>query len=151
MAIGTGTLIEFFGTQDDLASSSAAVANNAFSVTGDTADWTNDDDAPMASVTLVMDPASAPAGNVFVNLYAQYLNVVTTADGENPAATFPHKFMGAFPVSVTATVQNITIDIRLENWLTSSIYHFWIENKTGVSIDAGWALHITPKTIGPSA
>jgi len=151
MAIGAGTLIEFLGTQDDLASASAAVADGAFSITGDTADWTNDDDAPMASITLVMDPASAPAGNVFVNLYAQYLNPVTTADAPTPAATFPHKFMGAFPVSVSAAVQDISIDIRLENWVTSSIYHFWIQNKSGVSIDAGWALHITPKTIGPHA
>ena len=34
MAIGTGAAIEFFGTQDTLGTSSAAVANGAFSVAG---------------------------------------------------------------------------------------------------------------------
>ncbi len=151
MAIGTDSAVEFFGTRDDLASSSDLVANTNFSIVGDTASWTNDDDAPWASITLVMDPNSAPAGNTLVNLYAQILNPVPTADAPVPAATFPHHFMGAFPVAIAAGVQDITIDIRLPNWFTSSIYHFWIENLCGVTIDAGWALHITPKTIGPHA
>ena len=151
MAIGTNAAIEFFGTQDSLANSSAAVATTAFSVAGDVVAWTNDDDAPTASITLVMTPASAPAGNKFINLYARYQDPVTTADAPVPALTFPHKFMGAFPISVSASAQDITIDIRLENWKTSSIYVFYIENKLAVSVNAGWALHITPKTIGPKA
>ena len=34
MAIATGAAVEFFGTQDTLGTSSAAVANAAFSIAG---------------------------------------------------------------------------------------------------------------------
>lgn len=52
MAISTDAAVEFFGTQDTVTSSSSSVADNAFSVAGDITTWTNDDDAPMASIVL---------------------------------------------------------------------------------------------------
>ena len=49
MAIGTNSAIDFFGTQDDLDSTSALVASNAFSIASDLVTWTNDDDAKEAA------------------------------------------------------------------------------------------------------
>lgn len=151
MAISTDALIEFFGTQDTLGTSSATVADAAFSIAGDLSTWTNDDDAPRASVTALIDYAVAPDANSVVNLYVRPLNTVTTNDQEIPDANFQHTFVGSLPVNDVTTNQYITIDITLPNTKTSQEYEFYIENKTGQTIQAGWDIYVTPKTYGPHA
>ncbi len=152
MAIGTDSAIEFFGTLDALDTTSGTVASNAFSVAGDLATWTNDDDAPRASITGELDWAVAPSiTNPVVNLYAQAIDTVGTDDGEVPDADHQHIYIGTFPINDVTTPQFITIDVRLPNWETSSVYQFYIENKTGQTIQAAWDMHVTPKTIGPHA
>jgi len=151
MAIGTGSLIEFFGTQDTLGTSSATVADAAFSIAGDLSTWTNDDDAPRASVTALIDYAVAPDANSSVNLYLRPLDVQSTNDQEIPDANFTHTYVGSFPVNDVTTNQYITIDISLPNAYTSQQYEFYIENKTGQTIQAGWDIYVTPKTYGPHA
>ena len=152
MAIGTDAAIEFFGTQDTLGTTSATVANNAFSVAGDLSTWTNDDDAPTASITLLVDYATAPTANTSINLYARLLNVQSTNDNEIPDANFQHTYLGSFPINNPSIAnQYITIDVLLPNTKTSQEYEFYIENKTAQTIQASWDLYITPKTIGPHA
>jgi len=151
MAIGTDSAVEFFGTQDTLGTSSATVADAAFSIAGDLSTWTNDDDAPMASVTALIDYAVAPDANTSVNLYVRLLNTQSTNDSEIPDANYQHKFVGSFPVNDVTTNQYITIDIGLPNSKTSQEYEFYIENRTGQTIQAGWDIYVTPKTIGPHA
>jgi len=151
MAIGTDSAVEFFGTQDTLGTSSATVADAAFSIAGDLSTWTNDDDAPMASVTALIDYAVAPDVNTSVNLYVRLLNTQSTNDSEIPDANYQHKFVGSFPVNDVTTNQYITIDIGLPNGKTSQEYEFYIENRTGQTIQAGWDIYVTPKTIGPHA
>ena len=151
MAIGTGSLIEFFGTQDTLGTSSATVADAAFSIAGDLSTWTNDDDAPRASVTALIDYAVAPDANSSVNLYLRPLDVQSTNDQEIPDANFTHTYVGSFPVNDVTTNQYITIDISLPNAYTSQQYEFYIKNKTGQTIQAGWDIYVTPKTYGPHA
>jgi len=151
MAISTDAAIEFFGTQDTLGTSSATVADAAFSIAGDLSTWTNDDDAPMASVTALIDYAVAPSANTSVNLYVRLLNTQSTNDNEIPDANYQHKFVGSFPVNDVTTNQYITIDIGLPNSKTSQEYEFYIENRTGQTIQAGWDIYVTPKTIGPHA
>ncbi len=151
MAISTDAAINFFGTQDTLGTSSATVADAAFSIAGDLSTWTNDDDAPQASVTALIDYSVAPDANSVVNLYLRLLNTQSTNDQETPDANFQHTFVGSFPVNDVTTNQYITIDISLPNGQTSQQYEFYIENVTGQTIQAGWDLYVTPKTIGPHA
>ena len=151
MAIGTDAAIEFFGTQDTLGTSSATVADDAFSIAGDLSTFTNDDDAPMASVTALIDYSVAPDVNSAVNLYLRLLNVQSTNDADVPDANFQHFYVGSFPVNDVTTNQYITIDINFPNGKSSQEYEFYIENKTGQTIQAGWDIFVTPKTIGPHA
>jgi hypothetical protein len=151
MAIGTDAAIEFFGTQDSLGTSSAAVANDAFSIAGDLSTWTNDDDAPQASVILLANFSVAPDANSSINLYLRPLNMQSTNDGDVPDANFQHIFVGSFPLNDVTTAQYILITIALPNTKTSQEYEFYVENKSGQSLPAAWDIFVTPKTIGPHA
>ena len=151
MAIGTDDAIHKFGTQDTLGTTSTAVANDAFSIAGDLSTWTNDDDAPMASVTLLANFSVAPTANSSINLYLRPLAVQSTNDGEIPDANFQHRYVGSFPLNDVTTAQYITIDISLPNAYTSQQYEFYVENKSGQSLPTLWDLYVTPKTIGGAA
>ncbi len=151
MAISTGSAIEFFGTQDTLGTSSAAVADAAFSVAGDLSTWTNDDDAVSASVTLLANFSVAPTANTSVNLYLRLLDVQSTNDGTVPDANFQHTYVGSFPLNDSTVAQYITIDVGLPNSVTSQQYEFYVENQSGQSLPAGWDIYVTPKAIGPHA
>ena len=151
MAIATGAAVEFFGTQDTLGTSSAAVANDAFSIAGDLSTWTNDDDAVSASVTLLANFSVAPTANTSINLYLRLLDVQSTNDGTVPDANFQHTYVGSFPLNDSTVAQYITIDIGLPNSVTSQQYEFYVENQSGQSLPAGWDIYVTPKAIGPHA
>ena len=77
MAIGTSATILFHGTQDEVTTAPATVADNGFSIASDTSEWANDDDAPFAMFLLQLTAAGlggAPDGGP-INLYAQLLDV----------------------------------------------------------------------------
>lgn len=149
MAISTDAAIEFFGTQDTLGTSSAAVADADFSIAGDLSTWTNDDDAPQASVVLLANFSVAPDASSAINLYLRPLDVQSTNNQEIPDANFQHTYVGSFPVNDVTTAQYINIQISLPNNVESQDYEFYVENKTGQSLSAGWDIFVTPKTIGP--
>ena len=151
MAIGSDAAIEFFGTQDDVSNSSSAVTDASYSASGDTSDWTNDDDAVMASAILECTYASAPDANSTVDLYAQLMNIVGTDDSQVPTDEAPHVYLGSFPLDDVTSRQHIPIEIGLPNTVTSQVYHFFVKNNGGQTMSAGWQLHITPKAIGPHA
>ena len=151
MAISTGAAIEFFGTQDTLGTTSAAVADNAFSIAGDLSTWVNDDDAPQASVILLANFSVAPTANSSINLYLRLLDIQSTNDQDVPDANFQHTYVGSFPLNDVTTAQYIAIDISLPNTVTSQNYEFYVENQSGQSLPAGWDIYVTPKTLGPHA
>ena len=151
MAISTDSAIEFFGTQVDLDSTSATVADGAFSISTDLVVFTNSDDAPQASIVGFFDYAVAPDANSSINLYLRPINIQSTNDQETPDANFQHTYVGSFPVNDVTTNQYIAIDISLPNTKTSQEYEVYIENQTGQTIQAGWIIYVTPKTIGPHA
>lgn len=151
MAISTDAAIHFFGIQDPLGTSSAAVADAAFSIASDLSTWVNDDDAPQANVTLLANYSVAPDANSVINLYLRPLDIQSTNDQEIPDANFLHTYVGSFPVNDVTTAQYISIDIGLPNAQTSQNYEFYVENQTGQSLPAGWDIYVTPKTIGPHA
>jgi hypothetical protein len=155
MAIGTDAAIEFFGTPDTLGgTATAAVANDAFSTINATTGlntWTNDDDAVMAKMVLEANFSVAPDANSVVNLFARPLNVQSTNDPIVPDATNQHVYMGSFPLKDGTSAQFIPLLISLlpTNFQTSQIYEFYLENKSGQSMPAGWDLHALPTALGP--
>ncbi len=151
MAITTDAAIEVYGTQDTLGTSSAAVADDAFSIAGDLSTWTNDDDALTASVTLLANFSVAPTVNTVINLYLRLLNVQSTNDADVPDGNFLHKYVASFPLNDVTTAQYITLDIALPNGKTSQEYEFYVENKSAQSLPAGWDIFVTPKAIAPHA
>lgn len=148
MAIGTDAAIHFFGAQDTVTSTGASTADAAFTSAGT---WTNVDDAPMAAAVAMFDWSVAPDANSVVNLYARMDNIDGANDQDAPDANYQHTYLGSFPVNDVITNQYIAIDIALPNTATSQVYNFYIENKTGQTIQVNWSLKITPKTIGPHA
>jgi hypothetical protein len=152
MAIGTDDAVDKYGTQDSLDDTSGSIADTVMSVQGDLVAWTNTDDATIAAVTFEGDFESAPDANSFVYFYARLINIVSTSDAETPdVVNYEHTFLGAFSLNDVATAQFVPIDVRLPNQKTSQEYEFYIKNGSGVSLDAGWDIHITPKTYGPHA
>jgi hypothetical protein len=155
MAIGTSAAIEFYGTQDTVTvgTGTSAVSSGAFSAAGDVVSggWTNDDDAPMASVVFEGTFASAPTANTVATLYARLMNISSTNDAQTPDANNPHYYLGSFPLNDSASAQYIAIDVALPNSYTSQVYDFYITHNAGQSLNAGWKLYVTPKTLGPHA
>lgn len=151
MAIGTDAAVEYFGTQDTLGTSSAAVADSAFSIATDLSTWTNDDDAPMASVTILSNFSVAPDANSALNLFLRPLNTVSTNDADVPDANYRNIYVGSVALNDTTSAQYTTLDIILPNGKTSQEYEFYVENMSGQSLPAGWDIYVTPKTIGPHA
>jgi hypothetical protein len=154
MAIGTDAAIDFFGTQDTLGTSSASVADDAFSIASDLSTWDNDDDAKEASVTGLFNwTTTAPDANSVNNLYLRLLNVQSTNDNQVPDANFQHRYVGSFPLNDVTGAQYVTIDISLPNAYTATDYEFYIENKSGSTeaLPAGWDIFVTPKAVGPHA
>lgn len=151
MAIAADSFIEFFGTQDTLGTTAGTVADDAFSIASDLSTWTNDDDAPFASIVLEWDYATGPDASSLVNLYCRLLNIDGTNDETIPTATFALHYLASFMVDAGTVFQWATKDVVLPNAKTSQEYEFYIENKTGQTIQGSWDLHVTPKTLGPHA
>ena len=155
MTIPTGAAVEFFETRDLLGNGVASVANNAFSDgTSDLNAYTNTDNLVIASAVLEFTTAiTGDAGSV-INLYARLVDIGSagTEDAEVPDANFPHTYLGSFPHNNPSTSeQAASIQISLPNAVTGQIYNFYIENKTGQTISAGWELTIGGKALGPKA
>ena len=151
MAIGTNDGIDKFGTQDATGTTSASVADAAFSIASDLSTWTNDDDAWRATIILEATYSVAPTASSGVTLYARLLNIVSTNDADVPDANFLQTYLGRFPLNDVTTAQYIAIDAYLPNTKTSQEYEFYIKNDGGQTISAGWDIHVTPKTHGPHA
>lgn len=148
MAIGEGAAIDFFGTQDTVITTTGTIADDAFS--SDVTDWTNDDDADQAVFVLGITFATAADTASFVNLYARLMNIDSTNDAETPDAGYKHYKIGSFPINDgTTSAQYIAIKAKLPNTMSSQVYNFFLENKTGQTASTGATLKVTPITKGP--
>lgn len=160
MTIASKDAIYKFGTQTQVTvASPASVANGAFSAASDVNDWTNTDDAPMATFVLVLQDLSAAAtAGDSIGLYCKPLNIVnSTGDHQGPNANVPTLFLGSFQVDAVdpaATDDNYALGpVALPNMKSQQEFEFYIKNDlTTVSIDAAdWELWITPCSMGPKA
>lgn len=155
MAIGTNDAIEKFGTQDAVDDgSTSSIADGAFSVAADITAWTNDDDAPSGRFVLRCQwgTVTSIAGKA-VNLYGRPMNVEGTNDPPAPSANYLREALGSFtaPAASASTDVWLTLDVDLPNFYSSQVWEFYLENLTGQTIAAGWAMWVTPATIGPHA
>ena len=155
MAIGTDSLIDFFGTQDQLDDgTTSAITDTSFSAP-DTTSWTNDDDAPFGVFVLQAQWATQPTDQSAINIYGRKLNIQSTSDSPVPDAANLDQYIGSFIVD--GTVATSTDAFMVTNWLTlpnhytSQVYEFYLENQSGQTISANWNLWITPLTKGPHA
>lgn len=156
MAISTNDLIDKFGTQDTVTTGTpGSIANNAFSVAGDVALWTNDDDAPLAVFVLTCQWATVTnVSKKRVALYARVMNIDGTSDPVAPSSNRKAQPIGAFLVYAASTATNYLFDsgiVRLPNANVDQQYEFYIENQTSQTISAGWSLKVTPMTQGMAA
>ena len=153
MTIGTNDLIDKFGTQDTVTTGTpGSIATGSFSVAGDVALWTNDDDAPLAVFALTCQWATVTSvANKRVALYARVMNVDGTSDPVAPSANRKWQPIGAFLVYAASPATNYLFDsgaVRLPNSSVDQQYEFYLENQTGQTISSGWALKVTPLTQG---
>jgi hypothetical protein len=157
MAISTNDLIDKFGTQDTVTTGTpGSIASAAFSVSGDVATWTNDDDAPSAVFALKCQWATVTGvANKIINLYALPLNIQSTNDPVSPGTNRQAQLIGRFIVYAASTGTDYWFEsdgiCDLPNHQTSQDYTFFLENLTGQTISSGWALYVTPKSVGPHA
>ncbi len=155
MAIGTDSLIDFFGTQDQVDDgTTATVATTAFSEAS--SELTNDDDAPFVNAVLEcqFDTTFPTLGSI--DLYCRPLNIVSTSDPGVPDANNLTHFLGFFPIDfgVAADTNYFShlYGARLPNNIISQIYEFYFHNNaTGQTIGQDWNLWVTPTTVGPHA
>jgi hypothetical protein len=100
-------------------------------------------------------PSGTISAGAGFNLYARMMNIQGANDANTPDANHKNKFLGRVAVdeglAVTTDEYTVPITISLPNTYTSQVYEFYFENDTGVTMSAGWAAWITPKTIGPHA
>jgi len=164
VAITTNDTILKYGTQDLVTSQSpqvAQVSNGAFSAATDVVDWTNDDDAPLAAFTLVLNDLSgdATAGDT-VDLYCKPLKITTNSpqdDHEGPSTTIKSIYLGSFLVDSgdpgASNEAYLLGPVALPGTQTSQVYEFYIfNNLTTVNITAAaWELWVTPISFGPHA
>lgn len=150
MAIGSNAVRLFAGTRTEVSvTTPGSVATLTFSVEGDTVDWTNSDNAPLACAELECQFATLPSVGA-INLHCQI-------KGTQPEPVVDSQFvghpLGAFPVDYNAGVStNFTSKIPLFElpWFEpSQILRFYLRNGTGQTVSSGWNLWITPLAYGP--
>ena len=152
MAITTG--VDSFGTQDTVSAGggTSAVADGNFSATGDTIEWTNDDNARKASCLLIFQYPSGSINSDGVHLYMTLRNIDGTGDEPETDTNFESHYVGTFDTDAglaATTDQALTLghDIDLPNQYASQVYKPFIKADCGVTLTAGWELKITPKGI----
>jgi hypothetical protein len=150
MAIGTGAIVDFFGTAVTVSGTTSAVATDSFSVGGDATTWTNTDNVLSASVVGIFTMTGSTA-NGTIALYARPLNIDSTNDANTPDANFLDKFLGVFILDESATIQYCPLEVSLTNIVDGQEYEFYIKNNMAVSVVAGWSLELTPKAIAGKA
>lgn len=160
MAISTGNVIDFFGTQDTvtIGTGTAAVADAAYSAQTDVVSggWTNDDDAELATFALTFQYPSGTIDANGIHLFARLMNIDGTADEPQTDSGWPNHYLGTFPTDsgLAATTDNtlsLGYDAPLPNVNTSQVYEFYIQNDCGVTMTAGWTMKIKPKAKGAHA
>lgn len=158
MAIGTDSTIWFYGTEDNLSTTATttALGINTCSDASDLDEWTNDDDAPMASFMLEVDDwSSAPGDEETIDLYCTLVSVNGTNDEPvmGSSSDYIGHYLGSFVVDDSSGAQYLILGpVPLPTYKSSQEYQFYVENRTAVTMGSAsnkWRLKVTPVTAGP--
>lgn len=150
MTIGTNDAVVKLGTTKTLEGSGAAILNNTIAQADD-ANYviaTDGGNAPDAEFVLAATFGTAPTQNTTIDLYAQELDIDGTGDAQAPTTSYRQKYIGSFVVNNVTTPQllkAVAYDVPL------NAAYYLHNNGTGQTLSTGWALKVTPRTIGPSA
>lgn len=138
------------GTPKTLEASGASIANNALAQANDATYSIVADGAyyPDAKFVLAATFGTAPTENTALALYARPLNIDSTNDAETPETTRPSVYVGSFVVNNVTTTQYIEMLAYNVPWEAEYYLH---NNGTGQTLSSGWALKVTPCTVGPAA
>ena len=160
MAISTNAAIYFYGTETDL-STTATTTTLATTVTSDASDldeWTNTDDAPLASFLLEVDDwSAAPGDGETIDLYCTLVSVNSTNDEPvmGSSSDYVGHYLGSFVADDADAAQYLSLGpVRLPCYASQQEYQFYVINNTAVTMGTGdneWRLKVTPVTAGPHA
>lgn len=135
-------------SQATLQSSGASAASTAI-VSGGT--LASSQHSNYTSVDLVLTgtmAASIASNSNFFSVYARALNIDGTNDASVPSSSLKAKFVGNFQFAGSSASAAQTA--FLEDVQTSyADTEFYVENNTNATLNAGWTLKATPKTMKP--
>ena len=135
-------------SQVTLQSSGASAASNAIVSAGTLATSMHSNYTGVDLVLTGSMASSIGSATNFFAVYARPLDIDSTNDAPVPGSSFKSKFVGAIPFagsSAAATQTGILEDVQT-SWAG---VEFYIENLTNASLNAGWTLKATPKTVKP--
>lgn len=92
--------------------------------------------------------ASIASNSNFFSVYARALDIDGTNDAPVPSASLKAKFVGnlQFAGSSASGAQSAFLEDVQTSW---EPVEFYIENNTNATLNAGWTLKATPKTMKP--
>jgi hypothetical protein len=148
MTISTNDMVVKLGTTKTLSSSGAAIANNTIVQATDATYSTSADgnDAPDAEFVLACTFGTAPTVNTTLDLYAAEQDIDGTNDAAAPTTTYKPRYIGSFVVNAVTTTQYLKLR---SSDVPTVAYYYLHNNGTGQTVNAGWTLKVTPRTVGP--
>jgi hypothetical protein len=92
--------------------------------------------------------ASVASSANFFAVYARALDIDGSNDAPVPGASFKGKFVGIIPFAGSAAsgAQTGILEDVQTSWAE---VQFYVENLTNATLNAGWTLKATPKTVKP--
>ena len=142
-----------YATQVTLEASGTSAANAAFAAADDTTlASAGHSNYPYADFVLKTVGFSATLGSSkYIGLYRRALNADTASgDAVAPGTSNKVQYVGAFTIPDVQASTGTTY-FTLEDVPIIEDQEFWIENQTGVTVNAGWTLKVRPKTLVPGA
>lgn len=129
--------------------SSGASATSAATVTAGTLATSMHSNYTAVDLVLTGTMAASIASNSnYFSVYARHLNVDGTADAPTPGASMKGKYVG--PLVFAGSAASGAQTAILEDVQTSPFdVEFFIGNDCNATLNAGWTLKASPKTIKP--
>ena len=146
-----------------LEANGAQITNTSLIAADDTTlTSSNTSNYPLADFILSLDgglsATTATTGGININLYRQDLNLAGNSaldEGDPSVATSssykPH-YLGSFilPNSAASATSTMLHVCNLDSVpILPSEQKYWLENSTGVTVNAGWKLTVVPKSFVP--
>lgn len=153
MAIGTNDrILKFEDTAANIGDSSVAIANDAWSLSTDVLEWTNEDDSELVSLVMDCSYTTAPNANGVITIHPRMNEIVSTNNEPDIDDDFVPRSIGGFVVkNVTGAQRLFAGPFLLPVWKSQQKITFFFYNGSGQQIDAGWVPYVRSIAPGPHA